>query len=99
MPSVGEIARAIGARIIGDEGGAITGVASAASASDGDLVFVEDEKHLQLALSCAAGAVVAGSFAEEVATKRALLIVANPRLAFARAARLLLGGESRAPGI
>jgi UDP-3-O-[3-hydroxymyristoyl] glucosamine N-acyltransferase len=84
MPSVGEIARAIGAKVMGDEGVAITGVASVASASDGDLVFVEDEKHLQSALNCAAAAVIAGGFAANVATTKPLLIAANPRLAFAR---------------
>ena len=99
MPSVGEIARAIGATVIGGERPEITGVASIASASGGDLVFVEDEKHLQRALNCAAAAVVAGSFAEKVATKKALLIAVNPRLAFSRAARLLRGGETREAGV
>jgi UDP-3-O-[3-hydroxymyristoyl] glucosamine N-acyltransferase len=99
MPSVGEIARNIGAKVIGDEGVAITGVASVASASDGDLVFIEDEKHLAEALNSAAAAVIAGTFAEKVATRKALFIAPNPRLAFARAARLLRGGEMREAGI
>jgi len=99
MPSVGEIARAIDAKVIGDERVEITGVASVASAVDGDLVFVEDQKHLQSALNSAAGAVIAGSFAETISTEKALLIAANPRLAFARTARLLRGGETREAGI
>ena len=86
MPSVGEIARAVRAKVIGDEHAAITGVASIVSASKGDLVFVEDEKHLDEALNSAATAVIAGSFAEGIATSKTLLVAANPRLAFARAA-------------
>src|SRR5260221_2533420 len=85
-PSVGEIARAIGAKVIGDERIAIAGVASAASAGEGDLVFVENAKHLHSALNSPAAAVIAGPFNEKTTTSKALLIVANPRLAFARAA-------------
>jgi UDP-3-O-[3-hydroxymyristoyl] glucosamine N-acyltransferase len=99
MPSVREIAQAIGAKVIGDERVGITGVGTVVSSDDGDLVFVEDEKHLQSALNSAAGAVITGRFAEKVATKKALLIAANPRLAFARAARLLHGGERREASI
>jgi UDP-3-O-[3-hydroxymyristoyl] glucosamine N-acyltransferase len=99
MPSVGEIARAIGAKVIGNEQAAIEGVASIASASGSDLVFVEDQKHLETALGSAAGAVIAGSFAEEIASPKTLLIAAHPRLAFARAARLLRGGETRKVGV
>ncbi len=86
MPSVGEIARAIGAKVVGDERIVIAGVASVASACEADLVFVEDEKHLHTALNSPAAAVIAGPFNEKTTTSKALLIVANPRLAFARAA-------------
>jgi UDP-3-O-[3-hydroxymyristoyl] glucosamine N-acyltransferase len=85
MPSVGEIARAIGVKVIGDERTAISGAASVESAVDGDLVFVEDEKRLASALNSAAGAVIAGTFAQGVVNSKTLIIAANPRLAFARA--------------
>ena len=86
MPSVGEIGRAIGAKVIGNEDVAISRVASIASASGGTLVFVEDEKNLAAALKSAAGAVIAGAFAENTTSHKPLLIAAHPRLAFARAA-------------
>jgi UDP-3-O-[3-hydroxymyristoyl] glucosamine N-acyltransferase len=89
MPSVGEIARAIGASLIGNEQTRVTGVASFASASVGDLVFVEEEEHLPTALESNASAVIASSFAGRAATSKVLLICAHPRLAFARAAAFL----------
>src|SRR5437763_243149 len=89
MPSVGEIARAVGAKVIGNEHTAVTGVASIALACGSDIVFVENEIHLNEALNSAAAAVIAGSFAERSTTKKKdLLIAANPRLAFARAASM-----------
>lgn len=91
--SLQQIADAIGARLIGDGRVQIGAVASIASAAPDDLVFVEDEKHLAAALQSRAGAVIAGEFAEEFAasatSKVPLLISDHPKLAFARAARLL----------
>ena len=80
-----ELADAIGARVIGDDSVEIGGMASIASASAGDLVFVEEEKHLQSAIASNASAVIAGAFAQNTNSPKPLLIVANPRLAFARA--------------
>src|SRR5213075_567102 len=71
--------------VVGDEGVEVSDVASVATASGGDLVFVEDEKHLHAALNSGAAAVIAGAFAESATTKKHLLIAAYPRLAFARA--------------
>jgi UDP-3-O-[3-hydroxymyristoyl] glucosamine N-acyltransferase len=84
-----EIADATGTRLVGDGGVEVRGVASIASASDGDLVFVEDEKHVAAALSSGASAVIAGPFAASVSSKKPFLISDHPKLAFARAARLL----------
>jgi UDP-3-O-[3-hydroxymyristoyl] glucosamine N-acyltransferase len=75
--------------LIGDANLEITTVASIAQAHPGALVFVQDEKHLEQALASAASAVIAGEFAASSAGRKALLIAANPRLAFARAAALL----------
>jgi UDP-3-O-[3-hydroxymyristoyl] glucosamine N-acyltransferase len=84
-----EIAEAVGARLIGDGRVEVSGVASLGSASQGDVVFVEDEKHLAVALQSRAGAVIAGEFAAATACDRPLLISDHPKLAFARAARVL----------
>jgi UDP-3-O-[3-hydroxymyristoyl] glucosamine N-acyltransferase len=99
MLSMAEIAGAIGAKVMGDPQTAISGVASIATAREGDLVFVEDERHLHSALQSGASAVIAGRFAENSATPKALLIAAHPRLAFARAAKVLYGGAEHERGV
>lgn len=84
-----EIAAAVEARLIGGDDAEIDRVSSLASASERDLVFVEDEKHLAEALSSRAGAIIAGEFAASAKSNRPLLISDHPKLAFARAAQML----------
>jgi UDP-3-O-[3-hydroxymyristoyl] glucosamine N-acyltransferase len=77
----------------------VAGVASIASASPDDVVFVEEEKYLSRAMQSNAGAVIAGEFAASAAGKP-LLICRHPKLAFARTANLLrqhtiTGNETR----
>src|SRR5215468_11228373 len=67
----------------------IEGVSSLDSALPHNLVFVDDEKHLDAALKSQAGAIIAGEFAASRHADRPLLISAHPKLAFARAAELL----------
>jgi UDP-3-O-[3-hydroxymyristoyl] glucosamine N-acyltransferase len=95
---VGEVAVAIGARVLGDDQIEINGVASIANARDGDLVFVEDAKHLDTAFRSAAPAVVTGTFVEKAQTTKTLMIASHPRLAFAQAAKLLRTNGHK-PGI
>ena len=83
-----EIAGIVEARVQGDGSVQVGGVASIASASERELVFVEDEKYLSQALQSGAGAVIAGEFAAG-ASGKPLLICRHPKLAFARAARFL----------
>jgi UDP-3-O-[3-hydroxymyristoyl] glucosamine N-acyltransferase len=85
---LGQIAELVYARVLGDGDVLIEGVASIASASAGDLVFVEDEQFLARALQSGAGAVIAGEFAAG-ASGKPLLICRHPKLAFARAAQML----------
>ena len=87
--SLQQVAEAVGARLLGDGRVEVAGVASMASASPHDLVFVEDEKHLTAALQSAAGALIVGEFAAAVESRKPLLVSDHPKLAFARAARLL----------
>jgi UDP-3-O-[3-hydroxymyristoyl] glucosamine N-acyltransferase len=87
--SLAQIAEAIGARVVGDGTVKVRGVASIESAQAGDLVFVDDPKHLPSALDSRASAVIAGDFAAENSWNRPILITHHPKLAFARAARLL----------
>jgi len=81
----------------------VSGIASIALATSGDLVFVEDEKSLFAALASPAAAVIVGEFPKEESSRgkagsKPLLIAKNPRLAFARAARLLYATPDRQPG-
>src|ERR1043165_2014170 len=94
--SLEQIADAVGARLLGDPHVTVSGVASILSASPDDLVFVEDEKHLSAAFESHAGVVIPGTSAACVNSTRPILISDHPKLAFARAARLLNGGSPRA---
>lgn len=67
----------------------ISGVATASTASPESLVFAEDAQSLRLALTSRAGAVIATEKLASAAQGKPLLICRQPRLAFARAARLL----------
>lgn len=69
----------------------ISGVASIGSAGESDLVFAEDAAILRDALGSAAGAVIVSEKMNAAAgdSGKSLLVAANPKLAFARAARLL----------
>ncbi|HXX28911.1 MAG TPA: UDP-3-O-(3-hydroxymyristoyl)glucosamine N-acyltransferase [Terriglobales bacterium] len=86
--SVQQIADRIGARVVGDGSVEVKGISSIAQASPGDLVFVEDGRHLEKAIRSPAAAVIAGEFFREASLKP-VLVCDQPRLAFARAAGLL----------
>ncbi|MBS1853243.1 MAG: UDP-3-O-(3-hydroxymyristoyl)glucosamine N-acyltransferase [Acidobacteria bacterium] len=86
--TVQTVAEHVGARLLGDGGVQLTGIASVQSAQAGDLVFVEDEANFELAALSSASAVLAGEFAAAKTSSKPLLLVARPKLAFSRAARL-----------
>src|SRR5438270_11964843 len=92
-----EIARRITAEHIGEA--EVFGIASVASAGDGDLVYAADEKHLPHALDSKAAAVIASEFARAAGSKKPLIIAKNPKLAFARAAKILQSGAQKPVGI
>jgi UDP-3-O-[3-hydroxymyristoyl] glucosamine N-acyltransferase len=81
------LAQQLGARLVGPDLD-VTGVSSPNSAASSDLIFVDDPKHLASALKSKACAMIAGEFAAKESAK-SLLISAQPRLAFAKAAALL----------
>jgi len=97
--SLRSIAESLQAELIGDAAVEVSGIASIPWATPADLVFVEDEKHLSLALQSHAAAVIAGKFAEAKPTSKPLLISRQPKLTFARAARLLRSAPDRPPGV
>ncbi|MDP9263702.1 MAG: UDP-3-O-(3-hydroxymyristoyl)glucosamine N-acyltransferase [Acidobacteriota bacterium] len=95
-----EIAKAAGARLVGDGTREVGGIASIDSATPDDLTFVEDERRLEEALASTAGAIIAGEFAANAKTTKPLLVAQQPRLAFIRAVRLIrpLRGQAY-PGV
>jgi UDP-3-O-[3-hydroxymyristoyl] glucosamine N-acyltransferase len=97
--SVKEVADFVQARVLGDETVPLTGISSVESAAPGDLTFVDDPKNLRLALESRAAAVIVGDFAAGKTITKPLLLAAQPRLAFARAAQLLSPRPERKPGI
>ena len=97
--SVRELAELIGARVVGDGRLEVSGVASLQSAAVGDLIFAEEERNFALASQSLASAVIAGEFAAGSSSSKPVLICAQPRLAFARAAGLLRAAEHHQAGV
>ena len=98
--SVRELAELIDARVMGDGTVEVSRVASLQSAAVGDLIFAEEEKNFALASQSLASAVIAGEFAAGSTSSKPVLICAQPRLAFARAARLFrAAGHHEAAGV
>jgi UDP-3-O-[3-hydroxymyristoyl] glucosamine N-acyltransferase len=83
-----DLAEHLGCRLLGDNSVTVTTVSSLQSATTESLVFVEDAQYLDPALRSSAAAVIAGDFAVSAGSKP-ILISPQPRLAFARAAKLL----------
>ncbi len=78
----------------------ITGVSSIRQAAPGALVFADDLPSFAAALASSASAVVVSpQTANERQTGKPLLLCAQPRLAFARAAKLLTREESPVPRV
>jgi UDP-3-O-[3-hydroxymyristoyl] glucosamine N-acyltransferase len=94
-----EIAELVQARLVGDGSVRVSGIASIKTASASDLVFVEDGENLGTALQSSAAAVIAGEFADGNNGTKPLLICAQPRLAFARAAKMLSPISAHKAGI
>jgi len=89
-----QIAQALHAelRLVGDDI-EVHGVASANSATHGTLLFAEDAVSLTAALASHAAAVFVSPKIAPASSKKSLLLAAQPRLAFAQAARLLQCAE------
>jgi UDP-3-O-[3-hydroxymyristoyl] glucosamine N-acyltransferase len=94
-----EIAVSIGAEVLGRGDITIVCVAEAAQATPDSLVFAEDEPALSDAMCSDAGAVLlTEELAERAGAVKSLLVMRQPRLGFARAARLLRSTE-KATGV
>jgi UDP-3-O-[3-hydroxymyristoyl] glucosamine N-acyltransferase len=87
--TLGVLAEKLGGRVLGEKSIAIANVASITSAAADSLVFVEDLKNLDRALASPAAAIIAGEFAANSAASKPILVSSQPRLTFARAAKLV----------
>ncbi len=101
--SLTAIAQAVHAEVLGDGSLEVNGVAGIPSARPDHLVFVEGEKNLRAALDSRAAAVITGEFARAIyaaeTITKPLLICQSPKLAFARASRMLCPPPQHPPGI
>jgi UDP-3-O-[3-hydroxymyristoyl] glucosamine N-acyltransferase len=96
--TVGVLAEKLGCRVLGDPSVVVAKVASITSATPESLIFIDDLKNLEQALASSAAAIIAGEFASHTAATKPLLISAQPRLTFARAAKLLQDAGNQ-PGV
>jgi UDP-3-O-[3-hydroxymyristoyl] glucosamine N-acyltransferase len=90
-----DLTEKLGCHLLGDNSITVTSVSSLQSANAESIVFVEDAKHLDAALASPAAAIIAGEFAAQSTARKPLLIASQPRLAFARAAKLLHDTQDR----
>ncbi|MFZ1132247.1 MAG: UDP-3-O-(3-hydroxymyristoyl)glucosamine N-acyltransferase [Terriglobales bacterium] len=97
-----DLAEKLGCHLLGDASITVSTVSSLQSATSDSLVFADDAQHHEAALRSSAAAVIAGEFAatknSPTAASKPVLISPQPRLTFARAARLLRDPD-RNPGI
>jgi UDP-3-O-[3-hydroxymyristoyl] glucosamine N-acyltransferase len=99
MPSysLGELARAIDARLDGDPLVEVSGVAPLEGAGPEDLSFLANPKYMEAALASSAGALVVDE--DYQANGQNVLRSDNPYLSFARAVDLLLPPPAAEPGV
>jgi len=98
MPfTIAEIARLLAGEVVGDAAAVLTGFATAEAAQPGDLTFAETDDYFAAAEKSAARAIIAGRTA--VSTKKILIRVANPRIAFAQAMAAFFPEPKFAAGI
>jgi UDP-3-O-[3-hydroxymyristoyl] glucosamine N-acyltransferase len=92
-----ELAEAIGARLEGDGAFELAGIAAPERAGSRDLIYVDAAKHAQRAAASAAVCVIAAEGVQFPG--KTVLRSTQPKVAFARAAELLLGRAPIASGV
>lgn len=106
---LGELAERIGARLVGDPDAEVQGVANLRQAGPEELSFLTSPRYRSEARESRAGALIAGTWAEELASSEgqaegpsacpALLLVDDPELALNRALELLYPIPRPEPGV
>jgi UDP-3-O-[3-hydroxymyristoyl] glucosamine N-acyltransferase len=92
-----ELARELGAELVGEGSVRITGFAPADRAQAGQLTFAENDEYFAKAEQGAASAILAGANANS--SRKTLLRVSNPRIAFAKVLPLFFPEPQPAAGI
>jgi UDP-3-O-[3-hydroxymyristoyl] glucosamine N-acyltransferase len=92
-----EIAKYLAGEVLGDATAPLTGFANAEAARPGDLTFAETDEYFAAAENSAATAIIAG--ANAVSTKKTIIRVASPRIAFAKALALFFPEPTYAAGV
>jgi UDP-3-O-[3-hydroxymyristoyl] glucosamine N-acyltransferase len=95
--TAGQLASAVGARLEGDAALEVKGVAAPERAGPHDLIYVESAKHAARAAASASSCVVAPEGV--VLPDKTVLRASQPKVAFAKAAALVLGRPPIATGI
>ncbi|MFZ0884745.1 MAG: LpxD N-terminal domain-containing protein, partial [Candidatus Acidiferrales bacterium] len=95
--TAGELAKFLEAKIHGDAQARITGLANPESAGAEDLIYMDAPKHADRAARSASRCVIVP--ADTTLAEKTLLEVANPKLAFAKAAAWLLPKPALRPEI
>jgi len=103
--TIGEIARLLGAELVGDAQTLITGVASLDSTSPGMISFIEHERLLTTALDSQASAIIAPNSLSAKMRRagrksgKPAVLTGNPRLAFAKVMEYLQPLVNPEPGV
>ena len=92
-----EMAQLLAGEVHGDATAMLTGFATATDAKPGDLTFAEKEEFFLAAENSAATAIIAGK--DAVSTKKVVIRVANPRVAFAKALAIFFPEPKFAAGV
>ncbi len=82
-----QINKIIGGKILGNSGLIITGVSSIENSQKGDITFIKDEKFVNKAFKTKASAIVVPGAIDQ--TKKSLIIVDQPFLAFTRLLKVI----------
>ena len=97
MFTTAEVAAHLQGEVLGDAGARLTGFAPTDRAQAGDLTFAENETFFAQAEESAAAAIIAD--ARFSSTRKTLIRVKNPRVAFARVLALFFPERTFTPGI
>jgi len=94
---LGEIAKRLGGRIVGDESLLIQGLAPIETAKEGEIAFVANAKYLKKGAETEASAVIVKEALPEV--EKSFLVINDPYYAFARLLSIFHPPRKYAPGV